>query len=87
MNRREEVQEKINSGDIAELLRIVEYPPCACRGAVDDEPFCRCQMSSLQVRANVSLSGLKRGLLLYLKPHAVQRFIDGGNPAGGFPRS
>jgi hypothetical protein len=67
MTRKQDTQAAIDRGEIAELLRLAEGYPCACKGAVDDEPKCYCTMNSLQVREAVSLFGLKRGRLVRLK--------------------
>lgn len=64
--RKEICQAVIDHGDIAELLRLAEGYPCACRGAVDNEPECYCQMNSKQVREAVSLAALKHGKLVKL---------------------
>jgi hypothetical protein len=66
VNRQDRVAEAIARGNVTELLAIAEMPRCACQGPRDGEPFCPCQMSSQQVRANISLAALRRGRLLRL---------------------
>lgn len=66
--RRGRTESAIARGDAAELLALVEYPPCACRGAEGDEPLCRCEMTAKQVRDAVSYAALKRGRLKRLTP-------------------
>ncbi len=68
MTKREEmVALAIERGDVSELLGIVEFSACACMGAVDNEPLCRCRMSAKQVRDAVSYYALQRGKLVRLK--------------------
>jgi hypothetical protein len=66
MQRRQRTEQAIERGDVAELLSIVEFKPCACKGAEADEPLCCCRMSAKQVREAVSYAGLKRGKLVWL---------------------
>jgi hypothetical protein len=73
MSRRERVQQAIDRGDLAELLRLVEFGRCACVGAVDGEPLCRCRMSEKQVRDAVSYAALRRGRLMRLKQTSAAR--------------
>jgi hypothetical protein len=67
MSRHEIIQLAIERGNIDELLRYAEGYPCACMGAIDGEPLCRCKMNSKQVRNKVSLAALRRGKLVILK--------------------
>jgi hypothetical protein len=64
--RRQQVDGAIARGDVAELLAIIEFGPCACLGARDGEPLCKCKMSARQVRNAVSYAGLRRGRLVRL---------------------
>lgn len=66
MARRDNIAKAIERGDIAELLSIVEFPPCACLGARDGEPLCVCRMSAKQVRDAVSYYALRHGKLVRL---------------------
>ena len=66
MTRKEVVDQAIERGDVAELLALVEFPLCACRGAEGDEPLCRCRMSAKQVRDAVSYYALRHGKLVRL---------------------
>ena len=51
----------VDRGDVVELLRLVDYGPCACMGPINGEPLCPCQMRSDAVRSLVSYAGLKSG--------------------------
>jgi hypothetical protein len=66
MTRKDRIDAAIERGDIAELLDIVEFGPCACGGSRDGEPLCVCKMSSKQVRDAVSYAALRRGKLVRL---------------------
>lgn len=72
MTRKEKIDQAIERGDPAELLAIVEFPPCACRGAEGDDPLCRCRMSAKQVRDAVSYHALRRGELKRLRGRGQQ---------------
>lgn len=65
--REERTQAAIDHGDVEELLALAEGSPCACLGAVDNEPRCACEMTSAQVRRAVSLAALHHGKLVRLK--------------------
>jgi hypothetical protein len=67
MTRKERAQAAIKRSNLPELLRLAEGYPCACKGAVDGEPLCFCQMNSKQVRESVSYAALKRGKIKRLK--------------------
>lgn len=64
--RKEIVDRAIERGIVEELLELAEGRPCACRGAVDDEPLCFCKMTSKQVRESVSYAALQRGRVVRL---------------------
>lgn len=66
MTRQERVQAAIDRGDVVELLALVEWQPCACKGARDGESLCSCKMSAKQVRDAVSYAALKHGKLIRL---------------------
>lgn len=50
MSRSAFVKSAIERGVVSELLEMATGRPCACLGAVDGEPLCRCMMTSRQVR-------------------------------------
>jgi hypothetical protein len=66
--RKELVDEAIARGDVDELLSLVESGPCACLGAGNGEPLCRCRMNAQQVLHAVAYAALKRGKLVRLTP-------------------
>jgi hypothetical protein len=66
--RRQQIDGAIARGDVAELLAIIEFTACACRGARDGEPLCECKMSAQQVRNAVSYAGLLLGRVIRLRP-------------------
>jgi hypothetical protein len=67
VQRRERIEAVIARGDIAELLRIIEFGPCGCIGARNGEPLCSCRMNSKQIRDAVSYAGLRHGKLIRLR--------------------
>lgn len=65
--RAEKTKQAIERGEVAELLKLIEFPACACRGAEGDEPLCRCRMTAKQVQDAVSYYALRHGKLIRLK--------------------